>query len=257
MSNLLTIKNLQAKIGDKTILNGVNLSIKPGEIHALLGPNGSGKSSLAKLLLGYDTYQLVTGDIKFAGKDLTKLKIEERVELGLALSDQNPPTIKGVSLETLLTIISENDLDEFFPLEEKLRQKPLAQLAATNQKLFARQINDKLSGGEKKLSELFQIIALKPKLVIFDELDSGLDLDNLNKITQVIKDRLIKTKTALLFITHAGSILELFKPDYTHVLLDGKIVCTHQDFQQVLTTIREHGYEQCKQCPFLAGRSSD
>lgn len=252
MPTLLNISQLQVKVGKKQILNGLDLSIKKGEIHALLGPNGCGKSSLAKTILGYPRYKITAGKILFAGKDLAKKIIEQRVEMGLTLADQNPPSIKGISLETLLTIISDNGLEKFFPIILKNKKTELNHLAQEQAKLFPRQVNYRLSGGEKKLSELFQILALNPKLVIFDEIDSGLDLSNLQRISAIIKQELIKKKTSLLFITHSGAILENFKPDYTHVMLDGKIICSGRDYKKVLTTIKKHGYEQCKHCPFLA-----
>ncbi len=236
---MLKITNLSAKADDKLILEDVNLAIKPGEVHVLLGPNGSGKTSLAQVMLGNPNFKVVSGRIKFQKKDITDLAPEKRVELGLALSFQDPPAIRGVPLRKLIEL--EGASDTKLELNEEI-------LSSSYQELLDRDVNFKFSGGEKKISELVQILAMQPKLVVFDELDSGLDLKNIRKMAQLIQDRLISQGTAVLLITHTGKIIDELKPDWTHVMLDKTIVCTSKDYLTVKQTIKEQGYEQCRQC---------
>lgn len=236
---MLKITNLSAQADDKLILESVNLTIEPGEVHVLLGPNGSGKSSLAQVVLGNPSFEVVSGKIKFQKKDITHLIPEKRVKLGLALSFQDPPAIRGVPLSNLIEL--EGSSKTKLELNEEI-------LSGTYQELLDRDVNFKFSGGEKKISELVQILAMQPKLVIFDELDSGLDLKNIKKMAHLIQDKLISQNTAVLLITHTGKIIDELEPDWTHVMLDKTIVCTSKDYLTVKQTIKEQGYEQCRQC---------
>jgi Fe-S cluster assembly ATP-binding protein len=235
---LLKISNLHVSTSeDNKILQGVELSIEKGKIYALLGPNGSGKSSLAHTIIGNPKYKITRGEIVFAGKELNGTPSEGRIRLGLALAFQHPPAIKGVPLNVFLKIISETKFSDKYKIAPAL---------------LSRDINFDYSGGEKKLSELMQILSLKPKLAIFDELDSGLDIKNLQKLAGIVKKELISKKTSLLIITHSGKILELLKPDMTCVMVEGKIICRSSHYKNILDTINKYGYEKCKKCPFLA-----
>ena len=232
---LLEIKNLKVKANDKEILKGIDLRIKRGEIQALLGPNASGKTSLCHTILGNPKYQITQGKIFFGGKDITKFPPEKRVKLGIALAWQAPPAIKGVKLSQLL---------------EKVSQKRFK--ISEGKELLEREINVDFSGGEKKISELLQVLALSPKLVIFDEIDSGLDIKRVGKVAKLIKKEFINKNISVLLITHWGQILKFLTPDITNVMVDGKIICKEKDYEKVLKTIKKYGYEKCKECPFLA-----
>jgi len=232
------IKNLWVKAAGKQVLQGVDLKLDQGEIHALLGPNGSGKSSLAQTISGNPQYRITQGSIRLAGKLLNHLPPEQRVKLGIALAHQNPPSVKGVTLNSLLTLIS------------KSRKSIKNQILPAN--LMLRDLNLGFSGGEKKLSELLQIITLKPKLAILDEVDSGLDLKNLENLTRIIRQELVSQGVAVLLITHSGNILETLKPDTTNVLLEGRVICRSRNFKEVITTIKKYGYEKCRKCSLLA-----
>jgi len=243
---LLKVDKLKVEGNGKEILKGVNLQIKRGEIQALLGPNASGKSTLAQVILGNPKYKITSGKILFKGKprtrrnslrgmDITKFSPEKRVKLGLSLVWQSSPTIKGVKLSQLL---------------EKISQRKIRIEEAEG--LLEREINLGFSGGEKKISELLQVISLNPKLVIFDEIDSGLDIKRLETVSKIIKKELVNKNVSILLITHWGQILDYLKPDLTNVILGGKIICKAKDYKKVLRTIKKYGYEKCKKCKFLA-----
>jgi len=236
---LLKIENLAVKGNEKEILSDINFEMKKGEIQALLGPNGSGKTVFSQAILGNPKYKITRGKIFFEGKNITKFSPEKKVKLGLALTWQSPPTIKGVKLSALLSKISKKDenISRFVGDDELLK----------------REINVDSSGGEKKISELLQVLALNPKLVIFDEIDSGLDIKRLEKVAKIIKRELTDKKVSVLLITHWGQILNYLKPDWTQVMLNGKIICKERNFRKVLRTIKKYGYEKCEKCPFLAG----
>ena len=236
---LLEIEKLKVKANKKEILKGVNLQIKEGEIQTLLGPNASGKTSLANVILGNPKYNISQGKIFFGGKEITKFPPEKRVKLGMALAWQSPPAIKGVKLSQLLKKIS------------KVTQvRPVSELG---KELLEREVNVDFSGGEKKISEVLQVLALNPKLVIFDEIDSGLDIKRLEKTAKIIKKELVNKKVSILLITHSGDILNFLKPNITNVMVDGKIICQERNYKKVLKVIKKYGYEKCKKCKFLAG----
>ncbi len=232
---LLKVEKLWVKGNEKEILKGINFQIKKGEIQALLGPNASGKSTFAQVILGKPKYKVTKGKIFFEGKNITKFPPEKRVKLGLSLVWQSPPTVEGVKLSKLLKKISKKSID----IKEA-------------KELLEREINLDFSGGEKKISELLQVISLKPKLVVFDEIDSGLDLERLKRIAKIIKRELINKKVSVLLITHWGQILHYLEPEITNVMLDGKIICKEKDFKKVFKVIRKYGYEKCKKCQLLA-----
>jgi Fe-S cluster assembly ATP-binding protein len=232
----LKVKNLKVRREEKEILRGVNLQIKEGEVQALLGPNASGKSTLAQAILGNPKYKVTQGEIFFARKNITKLPPEKRVRLGIVLAWQSPPQIKGVELSELLEKISKGE----FKIPD-------------GENLLGREVNVDFSGGEKKISEILQVLALQPKLVIFDEIDSGLDIKRLEKVSKIIKKELLEKNVPILLITHWGQILDYLKPDLVNVMLDGKIICKEKDYRKTLKVIKKYGYEKCKKCPLLAG----
>lgn len=225
---MLTIFNLHAKVGDKQILNGITLKVKPGEVHAIMGPNGSGKSTLAGVLAGRELYEVTEGDVNFEGKNLLELDPEERAREGLFLAFQYPVEIPGVSntyflkaaVNAIRTHRGQPELDaaEFLAL---VRQK--MKLIHIDQSLLNRPVNEGFSGGEKKRNEIFQMAVLDPKLAILDETDSGLDIDALKIVADGV-NALRNKDRAIVVITHYQRLLNFIVPDKVHVLYKGQIV---------------------------------
>ena len=226
---MLQLENLKATVNNKSILNGLNLEIKPGEVHAIMGPNGSGKSTLANILSGKKGYD-VSGNIKYEGKNLQDISIEERAQKGIFLAFQYPLEIPGVNttnfLKTSLNSIrkanGEKELDTLTLL--KLIKEKASELNI-DEKFLSRQLNVGFSGGEKKKNEILQMKLLEPKLSILDETDSGLDIDALRIVADGVNSHKNK-KNAFLIITHYQRLLDYIKPDFIHVLSKGKIVKT-------------------------------
>jgi Fe-S cluster assembly ATP-binding protein len=226
---VLKIKDLKATINEKLILNGLNLEIKPGEVHAIMGPNGSGKSTLANVLSGKNGYE-IEGEIYFDGINLDDLKIEERAQKGIFLAFQYPLEIPGVNtnnfLKTSLNSVrkarGEKELDTLTFL--KLIKEKVKELNI-DEKFLSRQLNVGFSGGEKKKNEILQMKLLEPKLSILDETDSGLDIDALRIVADGVNSYKNK-ENAFLIITHYQRLLDYIKPDYIHVLSAGKIIKT-------------------------------
>jgi Fe-S cluster assembly ATP-binding protein len=229
-------KNLSVKVNGEDVLKNVSLKIGEGEVHALLGPNASGKSTLAYAIMGLPEYRVTRGGILFKGNDITHLPIEERAKLGIALAFQNPPSVKGAKLSLLLKRISKQQS------ALNLKDFPL------DYSLLEREVNVGFSGGERKLSEIMQIISMKPTFVILDEIDAGLDIINLDKLMRIIQDKLIDNGVSLLAITHRGDILQFLEPDVAHVMLHGEIVCSSKDWRKPWKTILRFGYEKCEEC---------
>jgi len=228
---MLQIKNLQASIEDKQILKGLDLNIKPGEVHAIMGPNGSGKSTLANVLSGKKGYT-IRGEVSFDGLDLNDLPVEKRAQKGIFLAFQYPLEIPGVNtnnfLKTSLNAIrkakGQKELDTLTFL--KLIKEKASELGV-DEKFLSRQLNVGFSGGEKKKNEILQMKLLEPKLSILDETDSGLDIDALRIVADGVNSYKNKDN-AFLIITHYQRLLDYIKPDYIHVLSDGKIIKTGQ-----------------------------
>jgi len=226
---MLEIKNLKASINNKPILKGLNLSIKPGELHAVMGPNGSGKSTLANVLSGKDGYE-ISGKLNFEGESLKKIPVEERARRGIFLAFQYPLEIPGVNtnnfLKTSLNSIrkakGDKELDTLSFL--KLVKKKSLELGI-DEKILSRQLNVGFSGGEKKKNEILQMKILNPNFSILDETDSGLDIDALKIIANGVNSSRDKEKSFLV-ITHYQRLLDYIKPDFVHILSDGKIVKT-------------------------------
>ncbi len=231
---ILEVKKLKVEKDRISVLKGVNLRIKKGEIQALLGPNASGKSSLAQVIAGNQNYNIKEGKVFLNGKDITKLAPEKRVKMGLVLTWQSPPGIKGIKLSQLLPDTTDREPFSY--------------------SLLDREVNINLSGGEKKMSELMQILALEPKLVIFDEIDSGLDLKKIKETAEIIKRELIKKGVAVLLITHSGEILNFLNPKITNVMVNGRIICKNKNYKKILKVIKKYGYEKCKKCQLLASK---
>ena len=226
---MLEIKNLKASINNKTILKGLNLSIKPGELHAVMGPNGSGKSTLANVLSGKNGYE-ISGELNFEGENLKKISVEKRAQKGIFLAFQYPMEIPGVNtnnfLKTSLNSIrkakghKELDTLSFLKL---VKEKSLE--LGIDEKILSRQLNVGFSGGEKKKNEILQMKILNPNFSILDETDSGLDIDALKTIANGVNSSRDKKKSFLV-ITHYQRLLDYIKPDFVHILSDGKIVKT-------------------------------
>jgi len=227
---MLKIENLQASIDDKSILKGLNLEVKAGEVHAIMGPNGAGKSTLANIIAGKDDYEISSGNIELNGEDLSELAPEERAHNGVFLSFQYPVEIPGVSVTNFIkTAINQTRKAkglEDMPAKEMLKMiREKSELLEIDRKFLSRSLNEGFSGGEKKRNEIFQMAMLEPKLAILDETDSGLDIDALRIVANGV-NKLKSKDNAVIVITHYQRLLEYIVPDFVHVLYDGKIVKT-------------------------------
>ena len=242
---MLEIKNLSAAVEGKQILKGINLNIRPGEVHAIMGPNGSGKSTLAQILVGREEYEITGGQVLFNGKDLLDLDPEERAREGVFLAFQYPVEIPGVNTMYFLKAAlnemrkskgqPELDAVDFLKLVKE-RMKILE----LDQSLLNRPVNEGFSGGEKKRNEIFQMALLEPKLAILDETDSGLYIDALRVVAEGV-NRLKKADNAQLVITHYQRLLDYIVPDQVHVLHDGRIIKTGD--KSLALELEKRGYD--------------
>lgn len=225
---MLKIKNLHATINDKAILNGIELHIKPGEVHAIMGPNGSGKSTLASVISGNETYEVTQGDVLLDGESLLEYAPEERAHKGIFMSFQYPVEIPGVTttnfIKTAINATRKARGLEDLPANEMLKKiRETAELLDIDRKFLSRSLNEGFSGGEKKRNEIFQMAMLEPKLAILDETDSGLDIDALKIVANGV-NKLRNKDNAIIVITHYQRLLDYIVPDFVHVLYNGKIV---------------------------------
>lgn len=245
---MLSINNLHASVEDKEILKGLNLEVKPGEVHAIMGPNGSGKSTLASVLAGRDSFDVTQGSISYNGKDLLELSPEDRAREGVFLAFQYPIEIPGVSnINFLKTAVNEirkyKGLGEIEAREFLKMVKEKQALVEFDAKLTNRSLNEGFSGGEKKRNEIFQLAMLDPQLAILDETDSGLDIDALRIVANGV-NQLRSEKNAFVMITHYQRLLEYIVPDFVHVLYDGRIV--RSGTKELALELEEKGYDWLK-----------
>lgn len=241
---MLSIKSLQARVEDKQILNGLNLEIKPGEIHAIMGPNGAGKSTLGHVLAGHPNYEVLGGEVTFDGKNLFEMEAEERARAGLFLSFQYPVEIPGVSNMELLKA----SVDAVYSYQGKAplsagafikKAKEASKIADLDPTFLRRGVNEGFSGGEKKRNELIQMLMLEPKLAILDETDSGLDIDALQVVAKGVNS-MRSPERSIVLVTHYQRLLDYIQPDYVHVLSNGKIIKSGD--KSLALELEEKGY---------------
>ena len=243
--NLLEINNLFASIDNLTILKGVNIQIKAGEIHAIMGRNGCGKSTLSKIIAGHPSYKINEGNIKFLGEDIQSLEPEERAQAGIFLGFQYPIEIPGVSNLEFLRVATnarrkfenKDELDTF-EFEDFVNEK--LKIVQMDSSFLTRSINQGFSGGEKKRNEILQMALLEPKIAILDETDSGLDIDALRIVASGIK-KIANKNTSVILITHYQRLLDEIKPDFVHVMANGEIIKTGDS--NLALELEKHGYE--------------
>ena len=246
---MIEVRNLHARIGEKEILKGINLTIPDGETHAIMGPNGSGKSTLSAVLVGNPMYEVTEGEVWFNGKNLLEMKPEDRAHEGLFLSFQYPIEIPGVAMTNFMrAAINEKRKYEGLPpmnasdFLKLMREK--RKVVELDSKLANRSVNEGFSGGEKKRNEIFQMAMLEPKLSILDETDSGLDVDAMRIVAEGVN--MLKTpETSCIVITHYDRLLEMIRPDVVHVLYQGRIVKTAGP--ELAQEIQEKGYDWIKE----------
>ncbi len=245
---MLKINNLKASVENKQILKGLNLEVKPGEVHAIMGPNGAGKSTLSSIIAGKEDYEVTEGEILFENEDIAELAPEERAHKGIFLSFQYPVEIPGVTVTNFIkTSINETrkaqGLEEM-PANEMLKKiREKAELLEIDRMFLSRSLNEGFSGGEKKRNEIFQMAMLEPKLAILDETDSGLDIDALRIVANGV-NKLKNQNNAVVVITHYQRLLDYIVPDHVHVLMDGKIV--KSGTKDLALELEEKGYDWIK-----------
>ncbi len=246
---MLNINDLKVSIDGKVILNGFNMEVKPGEVHAIMGPNGSGKSTMANVLAGREEYEVEEGGVDFLGEDLLEMDVDERSHAGLFLAFQYPVEIPGVTNATFLkSAINAGRVargeEELTPIEmlKLLREK--AAMLGIDQKFLKRSLNEGFSGGEKKRNEMLQMALLEPKLGILDETDSGLDIDALKIVADAV-NALRSPERSFIVVTHYQRLLDYIVPDYVHVLYDGRIVKSGD--KTLALELEEKGYDWIKE----------
>jgi Fe-S cluster assembly ATP-binding protein len=249
LTDLLEIKNLHAKIDGKEILRGIDLSVKAGEVHAIMGPNGSGKSTLAKVIAGHPSYEVTAGEVTYEGKNLLDLPPDERARGGIFLAFQYPVEVPGVSNAQFLRLaynerrkhLGEEELD---PLEFKDLLQERAKIVEMEPALMSRSVNEGFSGGEKKRNEILQMAVLEPRLAVLDETDSGLDIDALRIVSGGV-NRLRRPDNAILLVTHYQRLLNYIVPDFVHVLFKGRMV--RSGGKELALELEEKGYDWIKE----------
>ena len=242
---MLEIKNLHCNVENKEILRGINLSVRAGEVHAIMGPNGSGKSTLASVLAGNEKFEVTQGEVIFEGMNLLEMSIEERARAGLFLGFQYPVEIPGVSMANFMKV-AVNERRKYLGLEplsstdflRMMREK--GKIVELDSKLTSRAVNEGFSGGEKKKNEIFQMAMLDPKLAILDETDSGLDIDALRIVATGVS-RLHRPDNATIVITHYQRLLDYIVPDYVHVLYKGRII--YSGTKELALKLEAEGYD--------------
>ncbi len=259
---MLKVENLKVEVEGKEILHGVSLEVPDGEVHVLMGPNGSGKSTLLMAIMGFSGYRVTEGRILFNGEDITDLPLHERARRGLGIAFQRPPVVKGIKTRHLLGICLNKG--EVKPLTKDTKEKIEALAEEMNCKPFlGREVNAGLSGGEVKRSELMQLLAQDPKMVLLDEPESGVDLENIALLGKAInsllgrglepngitplKEKKERRKRSALVITHTGHILNYLFSDRGYVMMKGRIVCQGNP-REILRTVEKYGYQECVKC---------
>ena len=245
---MLTIDNLHVGIDGKAILNGINLDVRAGEVHAIMGPNGSGKSTLSAAVAGNESYEVVKGDILFKGENIIELAPEERAHKGIFLSFQYPIEIPGISVTNFIKTSINSNLkargEDEMPANKMLKKiREKASLLEIDSKFLSRSLNEGFSGGEKKRNEIFQMAMLEPSLAILDETDSGLDIDALKVVANGV-NKLKNKDNAVIVITHYQRLLDYIVPDYVHVLHEGKIV--KSGGKELAHELEQKGYDWIK-----------
>lgn len=243
MANLLEIQNLNVDIEKKHVLGGVSLTVNPGETHVLMGPNGAGKSTLGYTIMGNPRYTVSGGKIFFDGEDITELGADKRAAKGIFLSFQQPLEVPGISLESFIRSALQQKTGErvkLFQFQKELKET--MKLLNMDESYASRDLNVGFSGGERKKSEILQLLMLKPRLAILDETDSGLDVDAVRTVSKGIEEYQKRMNGALIIITHSTKILESLHVDHTHVLVKGKII--KEGDGTLVEQINENGFEQ-------------
>ncbi|PPK96588.1 Fe-S cluster assembly ATP-binding protein [Nonlabens xylanidelens] len=246
---MLKIKDLKATIEGKEILNGINLEVNPGEVHAIMGPNGAGKSTLANIIAGREEYEVIGGEISLEGEDIADLDPEERAHRGVFLSFQYPVEIPGVSVTNFMkTAINETrkaqGKDDMTAKDMLKMIREKSELLEIDRKFLSRSLNEGFSGGEKKRNEIFQMAMLEPKLAILDETDSGLDIDALRIVANGV-NKLKNKDNATIVITHYQRLLDYIVPDFVHVLYNGRIV--KSGGKELALELEKRGYDWIKE----------
>jgi len=242
VTGLLQVEGLKVEVEGREILHGIDLTVDCGETHVLFGVNGSGKTTLLMAIMGFSRYRVTSGAILFRGQDLSGLSVDQRARLGIGMMFQRPPTVRGIRLEQMVKLISGKDDREMEDLAGKLNLSGFMQ----------RDINHGFSGGEIKRSELLQLLAQDPRLVLMDEPESGVDMENMQLIggylRMLLQKDLHRTRDHCgLVITHTGYILDYVEADKGYVMCDGKLVCSGNP-REMLADIRENGFEECSRC---------
>ncbi len=246
---MLEIRDLHATVDDNEILRGISLTVKKGEVHAIMGPNGSGKSTLSKVLAGHPAYEVTQGEILFEGKDLLELDPDERAREGIFLAFQYPVEVPGVSNAQFLRLAYNEKMkhtggEELDPLEFKDYLTQRAKVVEMDASLMSRSVNEGFSGGEKKRNEILQMAVLQPKLAMLDETDSGLDIDALRIVSAGV-NKLRGAENGIILVTHYQRILNYIVPDYVHVLYKGRIV--RSGGKELALELEETGYDWVKE----------
>jgi len=245
---LLEVKDLHAGIDGKEILKGLNLQVKTGEVHAIMGPNGSGKSTLSKVLAGHPSYEVISGEVLYDGKNLLDLEPDERARDGVFMAFQYPVEVPGVSNSQFLRLAYNEKMkhlgqEELDPLEFNDYLKEKAKIVDMNPEFFKRSVNEGFSGGEKKRNEILQMAVLEPRLAILDETDSGLDIDALRIVAEGV-NKLRSENNAIILVTHYQRLLNFIVPDVVHVLANGRIV--KEGGKELALELEEKGYDWVK-----------